>query len=146
VLARDGEDSSLELGGVVVRDGRHGGGRVGLRLRERVRGDEGCAQEQREGDTAGRPWGGGAFLELCGLGSGGAAGLGCAREGGRGGAAMDAPIEVSAPVDVDTFDPRFVVDYISMRASRLVHAGLMRLDPDSLEPRPYLARGWRWID
>ena len=30
-----------------------------------------------------------------------------------------------------------------MRASRLVHAGLVRLDPDTLEPRPYLARGWR---
>ncbi len=33
----------------------------------------------------------------------------------------------------------FVVDAVGMRVSRLVHAGLFRLDPDTLEPIPYLA-------
>ncbi len=33
-----------------------------------------------------------------------------------------------------------------MRVSRLIHAGLVRLDPDTLAPVPYLARAWRWTD
>ena len=48
--------------------------------------------------------------------------------------------------DPETLDPRYVVDAVGMRATRLVHAGLVRLDPDTLAPRPYLARGWRWTD
>ncbi|HEY8088346.1 MAG TPA: ABC transporter substrate-binding protein [Polyangiaceae bacterium] len=35
---------------------------------------------------------------------------------------------------------------MGLRATRLVHAGLVRLDPDTLEPRPYVATGWRWTD
>ena len=57
-----------------------------------------------------------------------------------------APIELSAPNDVDTFDPRFAADAYSLRASRLIHAGLVRLDPDTLEPKPYMAKSWTWID
>jgi peptide/nickel transport system substrate-binding protein len=48
--------------------------------------------------------------------------------------------------DAETLDPRYVADSVGMRATRLVHAGLVRLDPDTLEPRPYLARSWRWTD
>jgi peptide/nickel transport system substrate-binding protein len=33
-----------------------------------------------------------------------------------------------------------------MRVSRLIHAGLVRLDPDTLAPVPYLARAWTWKD
>ncbi len=33
-----------------------------------------------------------------------------------------------------------------MRVSRLVHAGLFRLDPDTLEPIPYLAASYRFVD
>ncbi len=33
-----------------------------------------------------------------------------------------------------------------MRVTRLVHAGLTRLDPETLVPVPYLARSWRWLD
>ena len=50
------------------------------------------------------------------------------------------------PTDAETLDPRHATDAVALRATRLVHAGLVRLDPDSLEPRPYLARSWTWID
>jgi peptide/nickel transport system substrate-binding protein len=48
--------------------------------------------------------------------------------------------------DPETLDPRYVVDSVGMRATRLVHAGLFRLDPDTLAPEPYAARAWRWLD
>jgi peptide/nickel transport system substrate-binding protein len=48
--------------------------------------------------------------------------------------------------DVETLDPRYATDAVSLRATRLVHAGLVRLDADTLEPRPYLAKSWRWSD
>ncbi len=48
--------------------------------------------------------------------------------------------------DPETLDPRYATDAVGLRATRLVHAGLVRLDPDTLEPRPYVARGWRWLD
>ena len=48
--------------------------------------------------------------------------------------------------DIETFDPRYAGDAYSFRATRLIHAGLVRLDPDTLEPRPYLAKSWRWLD
>jgi peptide/nickel transport system substrate-binding protein len=48
--------------------------------------------------------------------------------------------------DAETLDPRYVTDSVGMRATRLVHAGLVRLDPDTLLPEPYLARSWRWLD
>lgn len=48
--------------------------------------------------------------------------------------------------DAETLDPRHVADSVGMRVSRLVHAGLVRLDPDTLLPRPYVAAGWRWED
>ncbi|GAC1556210.1 MAG: ABC transporter substrate-binding protein [Polyangiales bacterium] len=50
------------------------------------------------------------------------------------------------PTDAETLDPRHATDAVALRTSRLIHAGLVRLDPDSLEPRPYLARSWAWID
>jgi peptide/nickel transport system substrate-binding protein len=48
--------------------------------------------------------------------------------------------------DPETLDPRYVTDTVGMRATRLVHAGLVRLDPDTLAPVPYLARALRWLD
>jgi peptide/nickel transport system substrate-binding protein len=48
--------------------------------------------------------------------------------------------------DPETLDPRYSTDAVGLRATRLVHAGLTRLDPDTLEPRPYAARSWRWRD
>jgi peptide/nickel transport system substrate-binding protein len=48
--------------------------------------------------------------------------------------------------DAETLDPRYSTEAVGLRVTRLVHAGLVRLDPDSLEPRPYAAKGWRWRD
>jgi peptide/nickel transport system substrate-binding protein len=48
--------------------------------------------------------------------------------------------------DPETLDPRYATDAVGLRATRLIHAGLVRLDPDTLEPLPYLARSWRWVD
>ncbi len=73
---------------------------------------------------------------------GGTAG-GCGRQGGE---AVDRPIEMLVANDAETLDPRYVVDSVGMRATRLVHAGLVQLDPDTLAPRPYVARAWRWLD
>lgn len=56
------------------------------------------------------------------------------------------PIEVLVANDAETLDPRYATDAVGLRATRLIHAGLVRLDPTTLEPRPYLARSWRWID
>ncbi len=62
------------------------------------------------------------------------------------GKAGDRPIEVLVANDPETLDPRYVTDAVGLRTTRLVHAGLVRLDPDTLAPLPYLARGWRWSD
>lgn len=56
------------------------------------------------------------------------------------------PIEMLVPNDAETLDPRHATDPVAIRTSRLVYAGLVRLDPNTLEPQPYLARSWRWID
>jgi peptide/nickel transport system substrate-binding protein len=52
--------------------------------------------------------------------------------------------EVLVPAAPATLDPRFTTDAVGMRVSRLIHAGLVRLDDDSLEPLPYLAERWAW--
>jgi len=50
------------------------------------------------------------------------------------------------PTDAETLDPRHATDAVALRATRLLHAGLARLDPDTLEPKPYLAKQWTWLD
>jgi peptide/nickel transport system substrate-binding protein len=55
------------------------------------------------------------------------------------------PIEVLVATPVETLDPRDCFDVVSMRASRLVHAGLSRVDPKTLAPVPLAARAWRWL-
>jgi peptide/nickel transport system substrate-binding protein len=46
----------------------------------------------------------------------------------------------------ETLDPRHTTDAIGLRVSRLIHAGLTRLDSDTLEVRPYVAASWTWED
>ncbi len=50
------------------------------------------------------------------------------------------------PTDAETLDPRYATDAVALRTTRLIHAGLVRLDPDTLEPKPYAAKSWQWID
>ncbi len=55
----------------------------------------------------------------------------------------DAPLEIVVPTAPATLDPRFATDAVAVRATRLVHAGLVRLDPRTLAPVPYAARALR---
>jgi len=68
---------------------------------------------------------------------------GCATHASSGDAR---PLEMMVANDPETLDPRYATDAVGLRATRLVHAGLIRLDPDTLVPRPFLARAWRWLD
>jgi peptide/nickel transport system substrate-binding protein len=78
-----------------------------------------------------------------GLAGGALALAACARgQPGDGGG----PLEMLVASDPETLDPRYATDAVGLRATRLVHAGLVRLDADTLEPRPYAAASWRWID
>jgi len=55
------------------------------------------------------------------------------------------PLEFLVSADAETLDPRHAVDAVAVRTTRLVHAGLTRLDPDSLVPVPYVASRWQWL-
>jgi peptide/nickel transport system substrate-binding protein len=65
---------------------------------------------------------------------------------GRAKGGDERPIELLVPTDPETLDPRHATDAVALRTSRLLHAGLVRLDPSTLEPKPYLARSWAWLD
>jgi len=56
------------------------------------------------------------------------------------------PLELLVTNDAETLDPRYVTDAVGMRTSRLIHAGLTRIDADTLRPVPYLAASFRWED
>jgi peptide/nickel transport system substrate-binding protein len=48
-------------------------------------------------------------------------------------------LEVVVPTDTATLDPRYATRSLDIKISRLVHAGLVGLNADSLEPEPLLA-------
>lgn len=75
----------------------------------------------------------------------GAWGAGCRAEGGAA-AGNERPIEALVANDAETLDPRFSTDAVGVRVTRLVHAGLVRLDPTTLAPVPYVAKRWTWLD
>lgn len=56
------------------------------------------------------------------------------------------PIEMLVTNDAETLDPRYATDAVGVRVTRLIHAGLVRLDPSTLTPLPYVARRWEWLD
>lgn len=43
-----------------------------------------------------------------------------------------------------TLDPRYSTDAVGVRVTRLAHAGLVRLDRDTMEPLPYVAESITW--
>jgi peptide/nickel transport system substrate-binding protein len=55
-------------------------------------------------------------------------------------ASKDRPLEVLVAQDAETLDPRFAVDATAARTTRLMHAGLFKLDETDLHPIPNLAR------
>ena len=75
-----------------------------------------------------------------------AAPLGCAPPPSVESAPSNRPIEMLVSNDPETLDPRYATDAVGLRATRLLHAGLVRLNADTLEPEPCLARSWQWRD
>jgi peptide/nickel transport system substrate-binding protein len=67
---------------------------------------------------------------------------------GCGSSSKDAarPLELLVPTDAETLDPRHATDAVALRTTRLLHAGLVRLDETTLAPEPYLAKSWSWLD
>jgi peptide/nickel transport system substrate-binding protein len=55
-------------------------------------------------------------------------------------------LEVLIATEIDSIDPRISTDAVALRVSRLVHAGLFRLDPETLQPIPYVAKTFAWQD
>ena len=56
------------------------------------------------------------------------------------------PLEILVASTAATLDPRYSTDAVAIRTTRLVHAGLVRLDPDTLKPIPYAAESLRFLD
>jgi len=54
------------------------------------------------------------------------------------------PLELIVPDSASTLDPRYSTRSLDIKLTRLVHAGLVGLDPDTLEPIPWLAQSWQW--
>jgi peptide/nickel transport system substrate-binding protein len=65
----------------------------------------------------------------------------CSKEDPR-----ERPLEVLVSAEAETLDPRLSTDTTSVRTTRLLHAGLFRLDPDTLLPIPYAAASYTWQD
>lgn len=61
-------------------------------------------------------------------------------------AAREAPLEIVVPTEAATLDPRFSTRSLDIKVTRLLHAGLVGLHPETLEPVPLVARSWRWVD
>lgn len=51
----------------------------------------------------------------------------------------DDAVVVLLPREPDQLDPRYVGDAYGLKLSRLIHASLVRIEPHTLEPEPYLA-------
>jgi peptide/nickel transport system substrate-binding protein len=68
----------------------------------------------------------------------------CAPHGGT--IVAERPLEVVVSTEVATLDPRFSTRSLDVKITRLVHAGLFGLDPDTLEPVPLAAESFRMRD
>lgn len=53
---------------------------------------------------------------------------------------------MQVPTEIVDLDPRFATRGLDVKASRLIHAGLVALDPDTLLPHPWLARSLSLTD
>lgn len=54
------------------------------------------------------------------------------------------PLEVVVPTEVTSLDPRFTTQSLDIKLTRMIHAGLVGLQPETLQPIPYLAESWRF--
>lgn len=60
--------------------------------------------------------------------------------------AGERPIEIVIPQELATLDPRFSTRGHDVKTTRLVHAGLVGLNPDTLAPEALAAKRWRFLD
>lgn len=58
--------------------------------------------------------------------------------------AAERPLEIVLPQEIATLDPRFSTRGHDVKTTRLVHAGLAGLDPDTLAPVPLVAQSWQF--
>jgi len=56
------------------------------------------------------------------------------------------PLEIVLPAELASLDPRFATRSYDVKTTRLIHAGLVGLDPDTLAPVPRAAKSWRFLD
>jgi peptide/nickel transport system substrate-binding protein len=68
----------------------------------------------------------------------------CAACGGSKKEEKERPIEMLVAQDAESLDPRFTLDTVGLRVSRLVHAGLFRLDEGDLHPVAYVAKSFHF--
>jgi peptide/nickel transport system substrate-binding protein len=54
------------------------------------------------------------------------------------------PIEIVVATEASTLDPRFATRSLDVKVTRLIHAGLVGLDPSTLEPVPLVAESVRF--
>ncbi|MBK7579216.1 MAG: ABC transporter substrate-binding protein [Myxococcales bacterium] len=54
-------------------------------------------------------------------------------------------IEIVLPTEIATLDPRFSTRGHDVKTTRLIHAGLVGLDADTLEPIPLAAKAWTFV-
>ena len=64
----------------------------------------------------------------------------------RGASEPARPIEIVVPTEAATLDPRFSTRSLDIKITRLVHAGLAGLDPDTLAPVPLVAERFDFED
>jgi peptide/nickel transport system substrate-binding protein len=55
-------------------------------------------------------------------------------------------LEIVVPTETATLDPRFSTRSLDVKVTRLIHAGLMGLDRNTLAPVPLLARSHRFVN
>jgi peptide/nickel transport system substrate-binding protein len=67
-----------------------------------------------------------------------------AKPGGPAAGGKGAPLEALVASPPLSLDPRFLTDAVGVRISRLVHAGLFGLDPETLDPVPLAASSYAW--
>ena len=52
-------------------------------------------------------------------------------------------LEIVVPTEAQTLDPRYSTRSLDIKLTRLVHAGLTGLNPNSLRPIPLVAKAWK---
>ncbi len=64
--------------------------------------------------------------------------------GERPGSSDTRPLEIVVPTELGSLDPRFTTRALDVKVTRLLHAGLVGLDPETQAPVPLMARSLTW--